>query len=463
MGRTRISRASTAATVIESTTAAADRIREGVRAQAWWHTALLFIGIVTLATAVGVLFLGIDSPPEEVVTSHAVPPVRSHDFTVALSRLVGAPVEQGGTVEILNNGDEFLPALLRSIDAARRSINFSVYIWNDGTFSDRVIDALERRQREGVAVRVLLDGLGGRKAPDDRFGELEKLGARVEKFRTPRFGTWTRFHRRTHRRAIVIDGQVGFTGGMAVGDSWLGNAEDPDHWRDVMFRLTGPLAGSLQGAFVDAWASSAGEILVGPDTYPVASTLSAPSAPGVERFIHYISSPADDDHSMAYFFLMSVLAARESVYLATPYFIPDDPFKEALKAKARAGVDVRLLLPGPHIDNHSVRFSGQNHYDELIESGVRIHEYQPSFMHAKYGVVDGAWSIIGSPNLNSRSRQLDEENVFGVLDVDLAARLEKLFLEDLGRSKEIRLDAWRDRDFFVRLLQLSARILDQQS
>jgi cardiolipin synthase A/B len=434
-------------------------VRRFVAAHPWWLTALLVIGVVSLITVVKVAFLGVDGRPRAVTTSEPVPRVDSDQFATALAQLANAPIERGGTVDILNNGDGFLPALLESIDGARLTVNFLVYIWEDGTFSDRVLEALIRRQREGVAVRVLLDGLGARKAPPETFARLSDAGGRVERFRTPRFGTWTRFHRRNHRRSIVIDGEIGFVGGMAVKDSWLGDARTPDEWRDVMFRVTGPLARSLQAAFVHSWVSSSGEILIGTDMFP---TPAVPSG-GVERFIHHVNSPADDDQSMAYFYLLSILAARQKVYVATPYFIPDLPLKAALKDRARAGVDVRLLLPGEHIDNPTVRYSAQNHYDELIEVGVRIFEYGPTFMHSKFVVIDGMWSIVGSPNLNTRSRRLDEENAFGVLDADLGRRLESEFLRDLERSTEISLDDWRRRGPLVRLTQLVARVLDQQS
>jgi cardiolipin synthase len=246
---------------------------------------------------------------------------------------------------------------------------------------------------------------------------------------------------------------------MAVDDSWSGNAEDPKHWRDMMFRVTGPLARSLQAAFVSSWVSSSGEILVGRAIYASA----APETAGVERFIHHVNSPADDDQSMAYFYLLPVLAARERVYLATPYFIPDEPLKKALREKARAGVDVRLLVPGVHIDTPTARYSGQNHYDALISAGVKIYEYRPTFMHSKFVVVDGKWSVIGSPNLNSRSRQLDEENAFGILDAALGRQLEQTFLRDIERSEEVDLTRWRSRPALLRLIQLGARVLDQQS
>jgi cardiolipin synthase len=456
-------RHATAATLI--TSAFRDRwgyVRSGLRAQPWWETTLIGVGFVTLIMAVGVLFFGIDDTPRVLTTSDAVPPVESVGFAEALSGLVGAPMEQGGTIDVLQNGDEFVPALLHSIRDARTSINFSVYIWEDGVLSNRIVEALLERQSHGVQVRVLLDGLGGHKAPDALFTELRDRGGRVEKFRMPKFGTWTRFHRRNHRRSIVIDGRVGYTGGMAVADQWLGHAQNAEHWRDLMFKLTGPLAASLQGAFVDEWAGSTGEMLVGPRTYPL-DTVTDATAPGVERFIHHINSPADDDHSMAQFFVFSMMAARERIYVRTPYFIPDDSLEQVLAAKARAGVDVRLLLPGPEIDNQIGRFSSQSHYEKLLAAGVRIFEYQPTFSHAKTTVVDGRWSIVGSPNLNTRSRQLDEENVFGVLDRPLAAKLDELFLADEQRSREVDYDAWRRRNPLLRLLQFSAKVLDQQS
>jgi len=433
-------------------------VRALFRRQPWWHTTIFIIGMVTLVTVVSVMFLGIDGAPTKISTTEPLPPVDSHEFAVTVSHLVNAPVEQGGSVQPLQNGDGFLPVLLRDLGSARTTINFLAFMWEDGAFSDQVLDTLIERQRQGVQVRVLLDGLGARNAPDDRFQALEEAGGRVERFRTAKFGTWTRFHRRNHRRSIVIDGNVGFVGGMAIYDKWLGNAQDPEHWRDMMFRVTGPLARSLQAAFADSWVSSSGEILAGASMYRVAGETG-----GVERFIHHVSSPAADDPSMAYFYLLPIMAAREKVYLTTPYFIPDEPLKTALREKARSGVDVRLLLPGRHIDNASARFSGQNHYDELMQAGVRIYEYRPTFIHAKFLVVDGAWSVVGSPNLNSRSRQLDEENAFAILDAALAGELEATFFADLAQSDEIGLEAWRKRNPALRLVQLLSRVLDQQS
>ncbi len=426
----------------------------------WWQLFLFVFGVIAAGSVFGALFFVVGSQPTFVYTDAPPPPVQSPHFTTAFATIVGAPVERGGTIVLLNNGDQFVPALLDAVNRARRTINFAVYIWSEGEFSDTLIAALAQKQREGVNVRVLLDGVGSLNVPDRDFEPLVAAGGKVQKFRTPKFGKLTRFHRRNHRRAIIIDGDIGFTGGMAVSDVWLGHAQDDDHWRDIMFKVTGPLARSLQTAFVDLWVSSSGELLTDPRNYPV----EAPAAVnGVERFVHLASSPADDDQSMAYFFLLPILAARQSVYLAAPYYVPDRHLQDALVDKARAGVDVRLLLPGARTDNWIVRASAQARYQELLEAGVRVFEYQPTFMHAKYGVIDGSWAIIGSANLNSRSRQLDEENALGIYDPAFGAKLTETFFTDLQRAKPISLEEWQRRNPLQRLFETVSRMLDQQS
>ena len=428
----------------------------------WWQLALFVIGVIAFVSVMGSLFFAVGDKPARIYADSDLPPVDSPHFSTALAAISGAPVEHGGTVQILNNGDEFVPALLQSLNDATRTINFSVYIWSSGEISTQVLRVLERKQREGVTVRILLDGLGSIKVPDEDFEALKAAGGKVQKFRAPRFGKLTRFHRRNHRRAIVIDGSVGYTGGMAVSDVWLGHAQDKEHWRDIMFKVTGPMARSLQTAFVDRWVSSSGELLIDPRNYPFPAPASA-VAPGVEQFVHLASSPADDDQSLANFILMPILAARQSIYLASPYFIPDAHLQDALLQRARDGIDVRLLLPGPHTDNWITRASAQARYQELLEAGVKVYEYQPTFMHAKYGIIDGRWSIIGSPNLNSRSRRLDEENVFAILDQSLGGSLQEIFRKDLQRSEQINLEQWRRRNPLQRLFETVSRVLDQQS
>ena len=426
----------------------------------WWQITLLVIGCVSLVTVLSVLFFAVGDRPTTITTDAPVPAVQSAEFSTALSALVNAPLDRGGTVTILDNGDEFVPALLQSLQDAKRSINFSVYVWKAGHMADQVLPALLAAQRRGVAVRVLLDGFGS-EISDKAFEPLKQAGGRVSKFRTPRLGQLTRYHRRNHRRSIVIDGNVGYTGGMAVSDAWLGHAQDPAHWRDQMFKVTGPIARGLQAGFADTWVSSIGRDSRGSRT---SIPRRRPRPPPAWNGSSTSQIRRRTDHeSMEYFFLLPILAARQRILLVTPYFIPDPHLSHALQEKARAGIDVRLLVPGPNNDNKLNRASSQRRYDDFLTAGIKVYEYQPTFIHSKTVVVDGAWSIIGSPNLNFRSRQLDQENAIGVLDRPFAAQLEQAFDLDVRKARRITLEEWRRRNPLARVLEWAARLIDQQS
>jgi cardiolipin synthase len=247
------------------------------------------------------------------------------------------------------------------------------YMWEAGTMSDAVVAALEERARAGVAVRVVLDAWGAYKIPAGDIRRLEAAGVRVHTFRPLQWGKLTRFHRRNHRRAIVIDGEIGYTGGAAVSDKWLGDAANPEQWRDTMVRVTGPLAESLQAAFAQLWASSYGEILVGPAFYPEEAASRTRGA-AISEHINVISSPADDSHPLRKVFWLSFMAARERLWITNSYFVPDEHIREALKNRARAGVDVRILLPNQHTDAAVVRYAGHKYFEELLTAGVKIYE-----------------------------------------------------------------------------------------
>jgi cardiolipin synthase A/B len=423
----------------------------------WIQIIFFVIGLAATFAIISGLFFALDKGPKKIITNNPVPEVSSPDFLLALSQSVNSPIEEGGSVEILNNGDNFFPTLLEELNKAERSITFTVYIWQDGKISDQILKVLVAKQKEGVQVRVLLDGFGGKGAPKDKFNELVAAGGKVNRFRTFKLGRLTRFHKRSHRRAIVIDGKVGFTGGMAVKDVWLGNASNPSEWRDMMFKVTGVMARSLQSAFTDLWASSSGEILFGLGIYPP----DLPKDSGI-KFIHLVSSPSDS-MPLPKFMLLSMMAAKHKLYITTPYFIPDRHICEVLKERVHAGVDVRLMLPNENIDNKTARWNAQNFYFDLLQTGVKIYEYQPTFIHSKYMMVDGQWSVIGSPNQNFRSRNLDEENVLGILDPIFASQLEDTFVKDINLSKEISLKTWKKRGTLTKLAAVIARAVEEQS
>lgn len=427
----------------------------------WLTTPLAVVGILAAGSVFISLFFALGRRPSQLGATRTPPP-QTPEFLQAIAGAVNSTVQAGGTAVLLENGDEVFPAILEAISAARATINFMVYIWEPGQVSDLFLEALATRAAAGVQVRVLLDGLGGIRAPGDGLDRLREAGGRVARFRPPRFGWLTRFHKRNHRRAIVIDGEVGFTGGVAVSDRWLGHAQDPRHWRDTMVRVTGPLAANLQSAFAELWAYCAGEILVGEGFYPAhwSPVHMGPTDP--IRHVGVISSPASEEHPLRLFFMLSFLAARRRLYIVTPYFVPDRHMRAAIMDRARHGVDVRILLPGPHTDALPIRLASHSYYAPLLSAGVRIYEYQPTMIHTKAITIDGRWSIVGSANIDIRSKELNQENVLGILDPGLTRELEEMLFADLRRAREIRLEDWRRRGIGWQLLESIAVLFAEQ-
>lgn len=413
--------------------------------QPWWLLLFAALGVLALATAVGSLFFSLGRRPKKFSLNLA-PAVHTADFVRGIAGAVNAPLLEGGTARLLNNGVEIFPALLEALQRAERSINFMVYIWEAGRVSDRVLQVLTERARAGVEVRVLLDAVGALRAPREAFEELQRAGGRVAWFNPLHVGKLTRFHKRNHRRAIVIDGRIGFTGGAAVGDKWLGDAQDEEHWRDLMVQFTGGIASNLQSAFTQLWSSVSGEMLMGPAFYPYDEH---PAHPGdgeeLSRHVNLISSPAAAAHPLRKVFWASFRCARAKIYVTSPYFVPDDNTREVIRYRARRGVDVRLLLPDEHTDARPVRWASHSYYEELLKDGVRIWEYQRTMMHAKALVVDGQWAVVGSANMDIRSKELNQENAVGILDRGFGAQIERTFLDDLAQAREIRLEEWRRR------------------
>ncbi len=386
-----------------------------------------------------------------------VAPPDSDDFVDPLAALLGVPVAAGGQIELLNNGDAWLARMLDDFRAARHNITFAVYMWKPGTMSDMIVDALVERARAGVEVRVLLDALGGKNCPNDDIERLEGAGATVCVFRPLKIGKIDLFHRRNHRRAIVIDGEIGYTGGMAVVDQWLGDARNEEEWRDIMVRVTGPMARSVQSAFAELWAYVCGEVLGGRDFFPDLQD----DGSGI-RSLAVVSSPSSEEHPLHLLFYQSFMAARQRLWIATPYFIPDKSTLHALTQRAREGVDVRLLLPSQKTDANAVRWAGQWTYQQLLDAGVRIFEYQPTMMHAKFMIVDGRWSVVGSANLDIRSKELNEENVIGVLDAAFGKTLEDVFVRDLERAVELDAQTWKRRSWASRARERLSWVFSEQ-
>ena len=420
----------------------------------WWAWALMITGAVALVSVIGALFLPDWPTPEYRLGFDADP--GSEDFLRLAAGFLNVPLLRGGAAELLRNGDRFFPAILDAIRGARDTINFEVYIFESDETGREFMDALMERARAGVEVRVLLDAFGSLKLKRAHRRELREAGVRLEFFRPLALRNLVRIYRRTHRRAIVIDGRVGFTGGAAVADKWRGDARTPKEWRDSMTRVTGALVVGVQSAFAANWVYVCGEVIAGPRFYP----------PGRDEDdaagLSVVSSPSDAQQPIRMLLWLSFVNARRRLWIANSYFIPDVQLRNAVKERARAGVDVRILVPGNHTDAVPVQYAGHGFYQELLEAGIRIFEYQPSMMHAKTVLVDDTWCLVGSANLDERSMEINEENLLGIAEPGFARTAAEGLEEDFGRSREIDLETWRRRPLYRRALERVARVLIEQ-
>jgi cardiolipin synthase A/B len=428
----------------------------------WWLLLLASVGITAICAVSITLFSGVGDRPDEARMVGDCG-VESEDFLRAIAGTLNAPLSRGGTAKLLNNGDEFYPALYQSLREAKQAINFMVYIWEPGKVSDEMFSILIERARAGVQVRVMVDGLGGHKAHDENIAMLRDVGGQWAWFHPARFGMLTRLHKRNHRRAIIIDGEVGYTGGAAVMDKWMGDGLCEDCWRDCMVEVRGRLAANLQPAFTTLWTHVTGELLVGPAFYGDAEEGGEEgSGEPISRHVSVVSSPSGEAHPMRALFWLSFRAAREHIYITNPYFVPDAIMCALLIERARAGVDVRVLVPGEKIDIALIRWASRSEYESMLEAGMRIYEFQPAMIHQKSAVVDGKWSLVGSANMDVRSKELNQENTLGILDEGFARQLTETFFADLEHAREIDLEEFRRRPLRQRVAEQIAQMFEEQ-
>ena len=429
---------------------------------AWWQIGFFAVGALSFIAILVVLFLPIGKGPSKFEFSGSVPPVSNPNFVHTIAASLSAPLKQGETIEIINNGDAFLKSFLADIDAAHASIDIMVYIWTDGKMSDQVLEHLNQKLRQGVQVRILIDSYGSSTdRPDKKFKASRELGAKISTFHSLTIAPWDFLKNqvRNHRRSIVIDGNIGYTGGMTVSDPWLGDARNPEETRDIMFRTTGPMAHDLQGVFGELWTSMTGEILVGDAIYPEEIP---PRDKGALTYVPLARVPSPDSLALQRFVLLSLLAAEKTIWVTTPYFLPDASLREMLIKKAKDGVDVRVLVPNSHNDSQSVRYASHDSYDELLAGGVKIYEYQPTFIHTKTMTFDGSWSIFGSANMDNRSRKLNQEVIMGISNKAFGAAMQKAFLDDIAHAEQIDLAEWRKRSLWQHVRENFDRNLVEQ-
>jgi cardiolipin synthase len=424
-----------------------------------WSQTTWRIGILTfLATGLAVLAaanlsLG-DKKIDTSVTS--LYGVADPEFVRTMSVMLGPALVPGNRTRALVNGDEIFPEMLAAIRGARRSISFEMYIYWKGSVGEQFTAALEERARSGVKVHVIIDALGSQKIEKSVIGRLRDAGARVVLYNPVRWDTIARMNNRTHRKIMVIDGALGYTGGAGIGDEWSGDAQDAAHWRDTHFRLEGPAVAQMQAAFMENWIEVTGEVLHGPDYFPELR----PAGGELAQFM--VSSPGGGGESAQLLYLMSIAAARRSIQLSAAYFVPDDNEVRQLVEAAARGVRVQIIVPGPITDTAAVRRASRSTWGELLRAGVEIYEYQPTFYHVKVMTVDGLWVTAGSTNFDTRSFSTNDEANLNVYDRAFAAAQERIFEQDLERSRRITLEQWERRPFSEKLWDHALGLLSSQ-
>lgn len=387
-----------------------------------------------------VAWLNLRAPPRQLgkVLEHHHG-VTHPQFLHELGALLGPPVAQGNRVEDLHNGVEIFPAMLEAIASAQASITFETYIYWSGEIGDRFSELLSERARDGVAVHVLIDWVGSQNMDTGQLERMREAGVEIEYYHPLRWYHLSRMNQRTHRKLLVVDGRVGFTGGVGIADKWLGDARSPEEWREVHFRVEGPVVAQMQGVFVSNWIKTTGKVLQGPRYFPPVRLAGGMPAQ------MFSSSPTGGSESMHLMYLKAIASAERSIDLGASYFVPDALANQALVEALERGVAVRIILPNDHTDVPAVRWASRGGWGPLLEAGALIAEYQPTMYHVKMLVIDDHLVSVGSTNFDNRSFKLNDEANLNVYDAQFGARMRAVFEADLAQARPVTLEEWRDR------------------
>jgi cardiolipin synthase len=355
-----------------------------------------------------------------------------------ISALVGAALSRGNRYDVLTNGDQIFPAMLDAINGAKRRISFETYIYDKGDVANQFTAALEAAARRGVRVNLVVDSVGASGMSNTDIKRLESAGCRIGSFHSLRWYNLEDVNYRTHRKILVVDGELGFTGGAGVADHWLGHAQDKEHWRDTQVRMRGPIVRVLEGAFYENFFETAG--VVAPELDDLRKEEDETGSALVLR-----SSPTGGSSDLKRLYLLGIASARRTVDIVSPYFVTDESTEWSLQDAVNRGVKIRILVEGDKTDAMPVKYASRDAYDHLMSMGIEIYEYQPTMMHAKVMVVDGEWSMFGSANFDNRSLELNDELNVAVTDRDLARRFTDDLEQDLRVSSRLDLSTWRKR------------------
>jgi cardiolipin synthase len=394
--------------------------------------AILLIAAIVVVLG---LMLAQDQETLRVRAAMAADDPRYADYVAALT---GADLTRGNHFDVLTNGDQIFPPMLEAIEASKRRISFETYIYEKGTMAQRFTDALERAARRGVRVNLVVDAVGGATMEKSHVDRLRAAGCTVQKFNSARWYSLEEVNYRTHRKILVVDGEIGFTGGVGVADHWMGNAQDRSHWRDTQVSMRGPIVRLLEAAFYENFIESGGAVM--PELDDAAAQINTEEAALLVR-----SSPTGGSSDLKRLYLFAMAAASKTLDISSPYFLTDESTSWSLEDAVRRGVRIRILVEGDITDAVPVKYASRAAYDRLLALGIEIFEYQPTMMHSKVLIVDGGVSIFGSANFDNRSLELNEELNIAVSSRDLAARFLKDFEQDLRAARRLNLPEWRQR------------------
>jgi cardiolipin synthase len=411
-----------------------------------------------LAQAIFILVAFFGPTPKYKISLPGSESVTSDQFLWNLEAITDAKLNHCNKVEVFTNGDQFYEAELQAISQAKKNINIEAYIFQEGDIARRFVEALTERASAGVKVKLVIDGLGSMGTKDSYFDDFKRAGGKFFWYHPIRWYNIPHYNNRTHRELMVIDGTIGFIGGAGIADHWYKQtSKDQPRWRDTMVRVEGDAVPNLQATFAENWLESCGELIAGPDYFPIIHRDRAQTAMIVN------SMPSMGGSTRARVLMQSLVAsAHKSILITSPYFLPDGSMSDEIVRARKRGVEVRIIAPGRKSDHMVTRSSSQRSYGPLLQAGVQIYEYQPAMIHAKILIVDGVWGVVGSTNFDNRSFGLNDEVNMAVYDESFASRLAEDFARDLTQSQAITYEEWAHRPLWQRGPELLGWVIERQ-
>lgn len=417
-----------------------------------WIVLTIFITAVTIIILLN--FITAEKKIQAKLTS--LYKVSDTQYSRSVSALLGPPFVYGNDIQALINGKEIFPSMLAAIKDARETITFETFIYWADSIGEDFANALGERALAGVKVHVLLDWLGSAKMEETQLNKMLDAGVQVQRYHKPHGAHLARLNNRTHRKLLIVDGKLGFTGGVGIADQWRGNASNENEWRDSHFKVSGPVVGQMQAVFMDNWIKAQGEVLHGQLYFPELKPTAELKAQ------MFSSSASGGSDSMQLMYMMSITAASKTIEISSAYFVPDQLSIETLIKAANRGVKIRIIVPGKHIDTELVRKASKASWGELLKSKIEIAEYQPTMYHCKIFIADSLLVSVGSTNFDNRSFRINDEANLNILDEAFALAQQKIFEEDWSNARQITYKEWLNRPVQEKVLERFAKLFQSQ-